>query len=99
VDRIHFGVAELSDDVGAMGATMANIDLDLGAMAADIGDLRQSSAVMEVNVGLMGRDMNHLSSPARIINQLQTLTGTIDGMDHSVALMPVIRDQMDAIGG
>jgi len=30
---------------------------------------------------------------------MQTLTGTIDGMDRSVALMPVIRDQMGAIGG
>lgn len=69
VDRIHFGVTGLSDDVGAMGATIAAIDLDLGAMAANIGDLRQSFEVMEVNVGLMGRDVNHLSSPARIINQ------------------------------
>jgi len=69
VDRIHFGVAELSNDVEAMGATMAAIDLDLGTMAANIGDLRQSFEVMEVNVGLMGRDVNHLSSPARVINQ------------------------------
>ncbi len=69
LDRIHFGVAGLSDDVGAMGATMAGIDLDLGAMAANIGDLRQSFEVMEVNVGRMGRDVNHLSSPARVINQ------------------------------
>jgi hypothetical protein len=38
-------------------------------MAANIGDIRQSFEVMEVNVGLMGRDVNHLSSPARVINQ------------------------------
>ena len=38
-------------------------------MTLSIADMRQSFEVMEVNVARMGQDVNHLSTPARIMNQ------------------------------
>lgn len=70
LDQIHVAVAVMGDDVADLSRTLGTMDLDLGNMSTSIVDMRQSFEVMEVNVGRMGRDVNHLSSPARIFNQL-----------------------------
>lgn len=69
LDRIHLGVATMGDDVATLGETLVTMDQDLGGMTVSIADMRQSFELMEVNVARMGRDVNHLSTPARIMNQ------------------------------
>lgn len=69
VDRIHFAVSAIGEDVAAMDADLGTIDHHLALMATSVADMRQSFQVLEVNVGRMGRDVNHLSTPARIMNQ------------------------------
>lgn len=73
VDAIHGGVSFMSNDVADMAGHMAQIDRGVGAMEASMLDMRQSFEIMERTVGRMGQDVNHMSQPMRMFNQMNPL--------------------------
>jgi len=108
LERLDEALTRLEDDLGAcdtqvcertrgVGAVIRGLAVAIGILA--LTNLYFVNALTE-EVKLMTLAMQEMTGHfGNVAERMQTLTGTIDGMDRSVALMPVIRDQMDAIGG
>ena len=70
VDRVHHSVGEMSGDVSNLGDAFADIDQGVAGMNLSVGDMRGSFVIMEHSVGVMGRDVDHMSQPMRLFNQM-----------------------------
>jgi hypothetical protein len=70
VDRIQGSTVSMRVDVTAMAQTLSGIDADLGATVLGVADMRQSFEIMDAGVMRMGRDVNQMSGPFRLFNQM-----------------------------
>jgi len=108
LERLDEALTRLEDDLGArdtqvrertrgVGALIRGLALAIGILA--LANLYFVNALTE-EVRLMTFGLQEMTGHfGNVAERMQTLTGAIDAMDRSVALMPVIRDQMGAIGG
>lgn len=79
-----------------VGALIRGLALAMGVLA--LANLYFVNALTQ-EVKLMILALQEMTGHfGNVSERMQTMTGTIDAMDRSVALMPVIRDQMREIG-
>lgn len=108
LERLDEALTRLEDDLGArdtearehtrgVGALIRGLAVAIGILA--LANLYFVNALTE-EVKLMTFGLQEMTGHfGNVAERMQTLTVTIDEMDRSVALMPVIRDQMGALGG
>lgn len=70
VDHIHGSVGQMSDRIGTMTTRVATMNTNLGLMNQQVNDMSLSFAVMDDTVMRMMQDVNHLSKPMRLFNQM-----------------------------
>jgi hypothetical protein len=70
VDGIHGSVTAITADVGGMAGALSAIDADVANMNLGVSDMRYSFEVMELSVRQMGGDVNRMSGPFRLFNQI-----------------------------
>lgn len=73
VDRIQGSTLAMRAEVTVMAGTLSGIDADLAATILRVGDMRQSFEIMDAGVMRMGRDVNQMSAPFRLFNQMNPL--------------------------
>jgi uncharacterized protein YoxC len=73
VDRIHGGVAFMSQDVTEMSSAVSAIERSVGTMTGSLTDMRQSFEFVEHNVLRMRQDVDRLSQPMRLFNWMNPL--------------------------
>jgi len=108
IDRLAEALDHLEEDLKRRDETIRGrtrgVDITIRALAAAMGILALvnlyyvNSLTQEVKlmIAAMGEMTGHF---ANVSEHMDHLTGTIKAMDRSVALMPVIRDQMNELAG
>jgi uncharacterized protein YoxC len=70
IDGIHGDVDIMTGDITVMTGHMSAIDNNLGQLTVHVGDMGQSFRIMDRTVLQMTRDVNHMSKPMRMFNQM-----------------------------
>ncbi len=70
VDSIQGSVGQMSNRIGTMSTRVGTMNTNLGLMTQQVNDMSLSFAVMDETVMRMMQDVNHLSKPMRMFNQM-----------------------------
>lgn len=70
VDSIQGSVGQMSNRIGTMSTRVGTMNTNLGLMTQQVNDMSLSFAVMDDTVMRMMQDVNHLSKPMRMFNQM-----------------------------
>ncbi|MEA3640639.1 MAG: hypothetical protein VBE63_11945 [Lamprobacter sp.] len=73
VDSMHGAVAFMSHDMLDIAGAVAQMDSSVEHISSSLTHMRGSFEVMQQTVGGMGRDLNQMSQPMRLFNQMNPL--------------------------
>jgi hypothetical protein len=108
IERLTETLGHLESDIkrrdDAVRERTRGVDITIRALAGAMGLLALANLYfvndLTQEVKLMVAALREMTGHFTAVSErMDTMTGTIDGMDRNVALMPVIRDQMHELAG